>query len=503
MALQLYNTLSRSLEPFEPQEPGQARIYVCGMTTYDLCHIGHARAMMAFDVAVRYMRFAGYNVTYVRNYTDVDDKIIARAAELGEAPLELAKRFCDALDEDLASMGLIEPDHSPKVSEHIEGIVKMTASLVDKGHAYAAETGDVYFAVESFERYGKLSGKKLDDLRAGERVALDPNKRNPADFALWKSAKDGEISWESPWGAGRPGWHIECSVMSSHHLGESFDIHGGGIDLIFPHHENEIAQSECAHGTHPMAKYWLHNGHLSVVERDEAGDWQQIKMSKSLGNVVNIRDVVADMPAEALRWVYVRTHYRSPLPYSSEALHDAMGVLARLYEAKERAQEIANTAADSDPSKLAKESAKAGELYKLLAGFQAAFEEAMDQDLNTALASSLVLDVVRTINRVSTDKVTKRRGAGLMRNALQVFETSAKVLGIGGMEPAAFFAELREKQARVQGVDVSWVEAQLQARLDAREAKDWAAADVIRDALLEKRIMIMDSPSGVTWRIQV
>lgn len=503
MALQLYNTLSRSLEPFEPQEPGHARIYVCGMTTYDLCHIGHARAMMAFDVAVRYMRFAGYKVTYVRNYTDVDDKIIARAAELGEPPLALAKRFCDALDEDLAAMGLVEPDHTPKVSEHIEGIVAMTQTLVDKGFAYAAESGDVYFAVDSFDRYGQLSGKKLDDLRAGERVAVDPNKRSAADFALWKSAKEGEVSWPSPWGQGRPGWHIECSVMSSHHLGDSFDIHGGGIDLIFPHHENEIAQSECAHGVHPYARYWVHNGHLSVVERDEAGEWQQVKMSKSLGNVVNIRDVIADMPAEALRWVYVRTHYRSPLPYSAEALQDAMGLLARLYEAKERAQAIAESASETDPAKLAKESAKAGELYALVSTFKESFQEAMDQDLNTALASSLVLDVVRTINRVSTDKATKKRGAALMRMALEVFETSAQVMGIGGMEPAEFFNELREKQARVQGVDTAWVEAQLQARLDARSAKDWAAADAIRDALLEKRIVIMDSPIGVTWRIQV
>ena len=503
MALQLYNTLSRSLEDFQPIEPGKVRIYVCGMTTYDYCHIGHARAMMSFDVVVRYLRHAGYEVTYVRNHTDVDDKIIARAAELGEPPLALSARFIDALDQDLDALGLIRPDIAPKVSEHIDGIVAMTATLVDKGHAYPADNGDVYFAVESFDRYGKLSGRKLDELRAGERVAVDPNKRNPGDFALWKGAKEGEVAWDSPWGKGRPGWHIECSVMSSAHLGERFDIHGGGIDLIFPHHENEIAQSECAHGSHPMANHWMHNGHLSVVERDEDGQWQQIKMSKSLGNVIRIRDVLAEMPAEALRWVYVQSHYRSPLPYSAEALQDAMATMSRVYEAKERATEIAAKEPKASAEQLAKESGAAKELYALAAGFQDAFNEAMDQDFNTAKASSLLLELVRTVNRLSNDKSMRKRGAALMAMVLGAFETSAKVLGIGGMDPEAFFAELRDKQAAVRGLDTAWVEAQLVARTQARTDKDWAAADQIRDALLDKGVQIMDNPSGVTWRVQL
>ncbi|HJN73791.1 MAG TPA: cysteine--tRNA ligase, partial [Myxococcota bacterium] len=319
--MQVYNSLGRTLQTFEPAEPGRVRMYVCGMTVYDLCHIGHARAMISFDMVFRYLKWKGFEVTYVRNHTDVDDKIIERAAERGEDPLELSARYIRLLDEDLCALGLHEPTEQPKVSDNIDAIIALAEQLIARGHAYHSG-GDVYFAVETFADYGKLSNMKLEDLEAGKRVAVGDRKRNPADFALWKAARDGEIAWDSPWGQGRPGWHIECSVMSMKHLGERFDIHGGGIDLIFPHHENEIAQSECGTGHAPFATYWLHNGHLNI-EVSAGGDCE--KMSKSLGNVINIRDILEEVPAEALKLLYLGSHYRSPLPYSAARLAEAMG----------------------------------------------------------------------------------------------------------------------------------------------------------------------------------
>ncbi|MCA9319906.1 MAG: cysteine--tRNA ligase, partial [Planctomycetes bacterium] len=323
--VRFYNTLTRQVEAFRPQIPGKVGIYVCGMTVYDHTHVGHARAMVVFDTLVRFLRYRGFDVTFVRNFTDVDDKLIQRAAERQMDTLELARHFIDAFREDMAALGLRSPDLEPKVSESMDCILDMIADLVAKEHAYVQD-GNVWFAVESCADYGKLSHQKPDALRNADEGR---GKRSPADFALWKAAKPGEPAWESPWGAGRPGWHIECSAMSRAHLGATIDIHGGGLDLVFPHHENEIAQSECCNGV-PYARYWLHNGLLTMTGGQ--------KMGKSLGNVINVRDALAQFPAEALRLYYLQNHYRSPLPWSNEALPDALRMLARLYDAREAAE---------------------------------------------------------------------------------------------------------------------------------------------------------------------
>jgi len=498
--LRLYNTLSRSVETFQPAEPGKVRMYVCGMTVYDYCHIGHARAMISFDVVYRWLRERGFDVTYVRNHTDVDDKIIARAQELGEDPLALSARFVLALEEDLARLGLLPPTVEPKVSEHIPQILAMVQALVDGGHAYPTAGGDVWFAVESFDRYGQLSGKKLDDLRAGERVALDDRKRHPGDFALWKGAKEGEPAWESPWGAGRPGWHIECSAMARAHLGETFDIHGGGIDLVFPHHENEIAQSECATGEHPMARYWMHNGHLTLV--DEQGS--PIKMSKSLGNVIRIRDLADQVPAEAVRILYLDSHYRKPLPFGPGKLQDALMAAERVYLAREALEEIARAEPTATAAQLAQELGEdAAALHDLAQGFAEAFGQAMDDDFNTALALAGLFDLVRVTNRFANHKKWWKRSSALARQALVAFELCGRVLGIGGRDSADFFTELTDKLLVKAERSRQEVQDLVAARQTARQDKDWARADELRDTLDAMGVVTMDSPEGTRWRMRV
>jgi len=497
--IHVYNTLTRSVDLLETAEPGHVRMYVCGMTVYDFCHIGHARAMMAFDVVYRHLVHRGYRVSYVRNHTDVDDKILARAAELGVAPLDLSAQYIEALEQDLDALGLARPDHEPKVSDHVDGIVSLIGDLVDRGHAYAG-SGDVFFAVGTFDGYGKLSGRKLEDLRAGERVQVNPDKRDPADFVLWKGAKDGEIAWPSPWGPGRPGWHIECSVMSMHHLGPTFDVHGGGIDLVFPHHENEIAQSEAGTGAAPFSRIWMHNGHLTLVDDDGA----DIKMSKSLGNVVRIRDVLAQVPAEVLRLVYLESHYRSPLPYSNGRMAEAMASLARLYEAKELVETLAVSEIDYPPEKLAQEVGKpALQLMALIGSFEGRFNAAMDHDFNSGQAIGTLFELVRAINRAGNHKRVKKLGGALMAPAELCFAMAGDVLGIGGSDPAAFFEELRDKRLQLAGLDSAWVQERLDARLAARASKDWAAADQIRDELDGAGVVVMDRAEGVTWRVRV
>jgi cysteinyl-tRNA synthetase len=491
--IELYSTLSRTVEPLRTQEPGHVRMYVCGMTVYDYCHIGHARALITFDVVVRHLRHRGLRVTFVRNHTDVDDKIIHRAAEEGVDPLALAQRFIDALDEDAAGLGLVRPDHEPRVSAHIDDIVRMIGELVERGHAYRADNGDVYFAVDSFPAYGRLSGKRLEDLRAGERVAVEAAKRHPADFALWKAwgGDASEPRWESPWGPGRPGWHIECSAMSRHHLGDAFDIHGGGIDLVFPHHENEVAQSECATGHAPYARYWMHNGHLTL-DRE--------KMSKSLGNVVRIRDILAELPGECLRLLYLETHYRSPLPYSTERLANTLVALDRLYTARETVEELAASAQDVPVTQLGQD---AQEAYRLASGFTASFDAVMDRDFNTAEAVAHLMELVRAVNRFGNDRKQRARGRGVALAARAAFALAAEVLGIGAMVPQAFFDDVKSKRLRALGRSVEEVEATLAARADARARKDWAAADAIREQLDAQAIVVMDTPSGSTWRMRV
>ena len=492
-ALRLYNTLSRSVETFVPAVPGQVGLYVCGMTVYDYCHIGHARAMMAFDIVVRHLRRVGYDVRFVRNHTDVDDKIIKRAGELGVDPLALSARFIAALEEDLDALGLVRPTWSPRVSDHIPEVLALIGALVEGGHAYKAENGDVYFAVDSFPEYGKLSGKKVDELRAGERIAVEESKRNPADFALWKAwgGVENEPHWESPWGAGRPGWHIECSAMSRACLGDTFDIHGGGIDLLFPHHENEIAQSECGTGHAPMARYWMHNGHLT---------FGQEKMSKSLGNIVRIRDILAEFPAEALRFLYLDTHYRSPLPYTGEKLSNALAGLDRLYCAKETTEQVVALGGTADVASLGEVGV---EVHALATTFPEKFEAAMNEDFNTAEAVGHLFDLVRAINRFGNDKKARAKGALALAPAVAAFALVAEAWGIGAMAPTAFFDEVRVKRLKAQGRTVEDVESLVAARAAARSAKNWALADALRAELDAQNIIVMDGADGSTWRMRV
>ena len=493
-ALHIYNSLTRRVEPFEPAEPGRIRIYVCGMTTYDYCHIGHARSMIAFDMVVRWLRESGFNVTYVRNHTDVDDKIIARAAELGEHPLALSARFIDALDEDLGRLGLLSPDVQPKVSDHIAEIIALIEQLVARGHAYALD-GDVYFSVTSDPSYGQLSGKRLDDLRAGERVDIDGRKRHPGDFALWKSAKPDEGAvWPSPWGPGRPGWHIECSAMASRYLGDTFDIHGGGIDLIFPHHENEIAQSECGTGHRPFARYWMHNGHLTMD-----GD----KMSKSLGNFVRIRDILQEVPYEALRMLYLDSHYRSPLPYSSTRLGEAMVALDRLYQAKETLLEMAAGGGGTAEEVAKTYGSAAAELRAAAERFPAAFAEACNDDFNSAAAVGLVYELTRLVNHFGNNKKARAKSAALAGPALDAFALAGRVRGSGGREPDAWCADVRSLRLAALGKTEAELAALVTARDAARTARDWSEADRLRDELAAMGVVLMDGPTGTAWRMRV
>ena len=497
--ISVYNTLSRAIEPLSTKVPGEVGLYVCGMTVYDYCHIGHARAMLAFDVVVRHLRHRGYAVRFVRNHTDVDDKIILRAREQGIAPLDLSAKFIAALEEDLLGVGLRPPDITPKVSDHIGDIVALISALVEKGHAYQAtpqdgRAGDVNFSVASDPEYGKLSGKKLDDLRAGERVAVDGAKRHPADFALWKAwnGEPTEPHWPSPWGEGRPGWHIECSAMARHYLGDSFDLHGGGIDLVFPHHENEIAQSECGTG-HPYATHWMHNGHLTI--QDPGGE--DIKMSKSLGNIMRIRDILAEVPGEALRCMFVESHYRSPLPYSSDRLTSSLVALDRLYCAKDVAF---SATGEAEPKAMGEPGLDAFDIGR---AFPERFYAAMDNDFNTAEAMGLVFDLVRAVNRLGNDRGARSKAGKILAPARAAFAIIADVIGVGAMEPQAFFDEMKVKRLRAMGRSVDEVEARIAARSAARATKDWAAADRLRAELDADNIVVMDGAAGSTWRMRV
>jgi len=454
--LKIYNTLAREKQTFKPIVAGKVSMYVCGMTVYDFCHLGHARVMVVFDMVSRWLRASGYDVTYVRNITDIDDKIIKRAHENNETIAQLTQRFIDAMDEDSAKLGVIRPDIEPKATEFVDGMLGMIAALVEKGFAYPATNGDVFYAVNKFEGYGKLSGKSLEDLRAGERVEVDSFKRDPMDFVLWKAAKPGEPSWDSPWGKGRPGWHIECSAMSSHHLGRHFDIHGGGQDLQFPHHENEIAQSEAAHSHDgkpcQMVNYWMHNGFVRVDDE---------KMSKSLGNFFTIRTVLEKYDAEVVRFFILRAHYRSPLNYSDQHLDDARSALTRLYTAL-RGAEVVDAAVDW--------------LHPQAARFKAA----MDDDFNTPEALAVLFDLANEVNRTKDAE------------SLRLLKGLASVLGLLQRNPDAFL------QGETDGaLDV---EALIQARLAAKKNKNFTEADAIRKQLAEAGIVLEDTPQGTTWR---
>ncbi len=448
--LKLYNTLSREKETFTPIEPGKVRMYVCGMTVYDYCHLGHARVMVVFDMVTRWLRASGWDVNYVRNITDIDDKIIARAAENNESIGSLTQRFIDAMDTDSAALGVLRPDAEPRATQHVDGMINMIQRLIERGLAYVGTNADVFYSVRDFKNYGKLSGKSLEDLRAGERVEIETAKRDPLDFVLWKSAKPGEPAWKSPWGAGRPGWHIECSVMSEHHLGDHFDIHGGGADLQFPHHENEIAQSEGAHGC-DFVNYWMHNGFVRVDDE---------KMSKSLGNFFTIREVLKKYDAEVLRFFILRAHYRSPLNYSDKHLDDAKQGLTRLYTAL-RGVTAKTTAIDWD------------------APHPARFKAAIDDDFNTPEAFAVLFDLANGVNKTQSTK-----DAGLLQSL-------AGVLGLLQQSPEAFL------QGGNFELDVDGMIAQ---RAAAKQAKNFADADRIRKELSEAGIVLEDTPQGTTWR---
>lgn len=464
--LKIYNTLARDKQPFSPIEPGKVRLYVCGMTVYDYCHLGHARVMVVFDMVQRWLRACGFDVTYVRNITDIDDKIIQRAIENRESIGQLTQRFIDAMNEDAAALGVEKPDHEPRATAYVSQMLALIDRLVQHGLAYQGEDGDVNYAVRHFPGYGKLSGKSLDDLRAGERVDVNSGKRDPLDFVLWKASKErepDEVKWDSPWGKGRPGWHIECSAMSEHLLGEHFDIHGGGQDLQFPHHENEIAQSEGAH-QHTFVNYWMHNGFVRVDNE---------KMSKSLGNFFTIRDVLKKYDPEVVRFFILRAHYRSPLNYSDAHLDDARQALTRLYLAlhaalKDVSEEKASTAGQPE-------------------GHAQRFADAMNDDFNTPVAIAVLFDLANEVNKTGSPVLahqlrTLAGRLGLLQRPAEIF-----LKGNGGVDAA--------------GLSEAEIEAKIAARIAAKQARNFTEADGIRAELAAAGIILEDKPGGLTeWR---
>lgn len=481
MSLRVYNTMSGKKEEFQPLVPGKVGMYVCGVTVYDYCHIGHARANIVFDIIFRYLQFAGYETTYVRNYTDVDDKIINRANEREISSHDLAEEFIRAFDEDMASLGLIKPTHEPRATEYIQQIIEINQKLIDKGKAYES-AGDVYYSVDKFPDYLKLSKRNMDEMQAGARVSPGEQKQNPMDFALWKAAKPGEPSWGSPWGAGRPGWHIECSAMSSSLLGDSFDIHGGGRDLIFPHHENEIAQSEGASGK-PFVKYWLHNGFVNVDKE---------KMSKSLGNFFTIRDILKTYDAEVIRFFILSAHYRSPIDFSDQNLAEAQSGLRRFYEALEASEAAIEGLEATDLS------SQEG------ATLEEKFREAMDDDFNTALAIAHLFDGVRTMNRLISTKKFKKK-PDLIAQVQDLHATILRlgsVLGLYRSQPTEWLEKV--KLAGLLKLDISQeqIEELIEQRLQARAEKNFSRGDEIRQELEEKGILLLDTREGTTWRLK-
>ena len=483
MGLKIYNTLTRKKEPFVPVNPGKIGMYVCGVTVYDMCHIGHARSVVLFDVIYRYLVKTGLDVNYIRNFTDIDDKIINRANQLGEDWKQLAERYVKEFHIDMDALGVKRPNIEPKATDHIQDIISLIAALIDTGHAYEAD-GDVMFSVTSFSTYGKLSGKKTEDLVSGARVEIDEKKKDPLDFALWKAAKIGEPFWNSPWGPGRPGWHIECSAMSMRYLGPTFDIHGGGADLTFPHHENEIAQSEAATGE-PFAKYWIHNGFVNI--RSE-------KMSKSLGNVLNIRDILKDTHPETLRLFLLSSHYRSPLDFSDTSIKEASVGLERLYAALSSLEELERSG---------------GEISSLpeeLSNLEMRFREAMDDDFNTPKGLAIMFEASRAINRIHTESGGNKEkipSPDLLEKARkELLGWAQDVFGILNETSQDFLERARKSGAIELGISEDEIRELLDQRAEARKARNFKLADEIRDKLLSWGILIEDGPKGSSWRVK-
>ncbi|MGI6451101.1 MAG: cysteine--tRNA ligase [Desulfitobacteriia bacterium] len=476
MAVKLYNTLTRRKEEFVPREQGKVAIYACGPTTYNYFHLGNARMLVVFDMVRRYFQYKGYAVTYVQNFTDVDDKIINRAAEEGCDPLALARKYIDEYFKDAQALNILPADVHPKATEHIPEMIEIIKKLEEKGLAYN-EDGDVYFAVAKFPGYGKLSGRSLEDMQAGARVDIDERKRNPMDFALWKKAKEGEPYWESPWGKGRPGWHIECSAMSLKYLGPGFDIHGGGGDLVFPHHENEIAQSEGALDGQKLARYWMHNAFITV---------NQEKMSKSLGNFFLVRDVVQKFPGEVVRFYLLGTHYRSPLDFDDEKLVMASKGLERLKNSVRLTQEALSKVLPEEEPQVEDELVRAAQRAR------EEFEEAMDDDFNSAQAYAALFELAKELNTYLTKEIKQAY------SLTEALNTITELAGVLGFDLAEEKADAQAESGKLNEV----MELLLEIRQNARQKKDWATADLIRDRVKEIGIVIEDTPDGARWYLK-
>lgn len=493
MSIRIYNTLTHKKEPLTPIEPDHVKLYVCGITSYDYCHIGHARSSLAFDMIVKYLRYRDYRVTFVRNFTDIDDKIIKRAQEQETSSQELANRFIDEFYIDMDFLGLERPDIEPKATEHIPEMISLISTLINKHKAYAVD-GDVYYAVSEFSEYGKLSRRNLDDMQAGARISINEKKKHPMDFALWKSSKPGEPAWESPWGPGRPGWHTECSAMSKKYFGDTFDIHGGGKDLIFPHHENEIAQSEAANEA-PFVNMWIHHGFVTV-RNEETSETE--KMSKSLGNFLTIRELSEKFHPEALKLFVFSTQYRNPLEYSEQAMQDAESGLARLYECVAGFQALKRNEDTSAPSILNdKDSNK-------LISLEQRFQQAMDNDFNSAQAIGHLFDTAKTINKV-IGKFKPSQSPNdllLLKKSTTTLVKLAQIMGLLTEPPQEFLHNRKQSILKDIDIDEASINQLIQQRYQARQTKNWELSDQIRDKLLEHNIELKDGPDGTTWTVK-
>ncbi|MCL4456764.1 MAG: cysteine--tRNA ligase [Nitrospirae bacterium] len=488
--MKVFNTMTGKKEDFIPLTKGKVGIYACGVTVYDYCHLGHARSAVVFDVMHRYLRYKGIDVKFVKNFTDIDDKIIKRANEEGASWDVVAKKYIDEYYRDMDALGIARADIEPKATEHIGEMIEVIKTLIEKEYAYAVQEGDnqsVYFEVEKFSGYAKLSKKDIDDLLAGARVDVDERKKSPVDFALWKASKEGEPWWESPWGKGRPGWHIECTAMAIKHLGETFDIHGGGADLIFPHHENEIAQSEAYTGK-PFANYWMHNGFITIDKE---------KMSKSLGNFFTIRDILDKYDAEVIRLFLTSSHYRSPIEFSQEQLHDAEASLDRYYTTVSRIDDFLS----HDATGKGQKASGVKEFAAITDGFKEQFESAMDDDFNTALAIGHIFELVREINKFLDAKPSGDEAAALIKKAKDALNSVARVLNLFNRTPALWnIALLKSKKIALSEADI---EQKIKDRQAARQSKDWAAADAVRNELDEKGIILEDKRDGTSWKVKI
>ena len=490
MSQKIFNTRTRKKEPFKSVRDKAVGIYACGITAYDVCHVGHARAAIVFDVVFRHFRARGYDVTYVKNFTDVDDKIIERANAEGVSIRDIAERYIRLHDEDMAALNVLAPTLTPRATEHIGDMIELIQALEKKGVAYCVD-GDVFFSVRDFPAYGGLSGRNLDEMMAGARVDVNDKKKNPLDFVLWKKSKDGEPAWDSPWGAGRPGWHIECSAMSRRYLGDTFDIHGGGEDLVFPHHENEIAQSQAVTGQ-PPANYWMHNGFVKINAE---------KMSKSLGNIFPVAQILKLYHPEVLRLFMLQSHYRSPVDYSEDSLAEARQALIRGYSALGLLKETAAKFADDGKGKTPADDA--GHLEKISV-LRARFDAALDDDFNTALALGCVFETARLINAVITTekKMPHALKGKVLASAGQAFEHFRDVLGVFVCDPDVFFQADRAVEVRKRGLHADVIEDLIDKRRAAREDKDWSRADEIRAELAAMGVVLKDSAAGTVWSVE-